>query len=84
VKKKINPEMFKKRQEVFVYYSSLVPDGPDHMWSYNQHNARNIIRANWMFMKNLKARETGISSLSGLSSSFLTIDSGAEILRMWA
>jgi hypothetical protein len=37
-----------------------------------------------MFMKNLKARETGISSTSGLDGSFLAIDSGAKVLRMWA
>jgi hypothetical protein len=57
---------------------------PDHTWSYSQHNARNIIRANWMFMKNLKAREAGISSSSGINGSFLAIGSGTEILRMWA
>jgi hypothetical protein len=39
-------------------YLKLVPD---HMWSYNQHNARNIIRANWRFMKTFMARETGVS-----------------------
>jgi hypothetical protein len=54
------------------------------MWSYNQHNVRNMIRVNWMFTQNLKARETGISSSSGLNGSFLAIGSGAEILRMWA
>jgi hypothetical protein len=37
-----------------------------------------------MFMKNLKARETGISSSFGLNGSFLAINLGAEILRMWA
>jgi hypothetical protein len=67
-----------------VYYLRLIPDGPDHTWSYNQHNARNIIRANWMFMTKLKACETGISSSSGLNGSFLAIGSGAAILRMWA
>jgi hypothetical protein len=37
-----------------------------------------------MFTKNLKARETDISSSSGLNGSFLAVNSGAEILRMWA
>jgi hypothetical protein len=37
-----------------------------------------------MFMKNLKAREAGISSSSGINGSFLAIGSGTEILRMWA
>jgi hypothetical protein len=45
------------------------------MWSYNQHNARNIIRANWRFMKNLMA---GVSSSSGLNGSFLAADTGTE------
>jgi hypothetical protein len=73
--------MFQQRQEVSVDYLRVVPD---HTWWYSQHNARNMIRANWMFMKNLNARETGISASSGLNGSFLAIDSGAEVLRMWA
>jgi hypothetical protein len=79
----LHGQMFEKRQEVSVYYSRLIPDGPDYMWSCNQHNARDIIRANWMVMKNLNARETGIS-LSGLDGSFLAIGSAADTLRMWA
>jgi hypothetical protein len=37
-----------------------------------------------MFMKNLKARETGIPSSSELNGSFLAIGLGAGFLRMWA
>jgi hypothetical protein len=54
------------------------------MWSYNRHNVRNMIRVNWIFMRNLKTREAGISSSSGFNGSFLAIGSGAGIFRLWA
>jgi hypothetical protein len=55
---------------------------PHHTWSYREHNARNRIRVNWMFMQNLKVQEAGISAsrLDG-SAPWLAVfvDSGAEI-----
>jgi hypothetical protein len=60
-----------KRQDVYL---KLVPD---HTWSHSLHNARNKIRANWMFMQNLNARETGISS-SQHDGSFLALDSWSK------
>jgi hypothetical protein len=72
---RIPSNVSKMRQEVSVDYLKPVPD---HMWSYNQHNARNVIKANWRFMKNLMACETGASSSSGLNGAFLAIEMATE------
>ena len=64
-------QRIEKRQEVSVDYLKLVPD---HTRSHSLHNAKNKIRANWMFMQNLNAHETGISS-SQHDDSFLAVDS---------
>lgn len=44
---------------IIIWPTTLMPY---HNWSYNRDNARNKNNIPWTIMKNLRARETGISS----------------------